>query len=135
GDGIIVSSSTNTEPVGSNNPFTSTIFQIWSDSSSASSHIWLLGTSVPVASPMSFHTYRLERVGDVYSAYIDGTLAVGGASSTARVQTIMLGNATSPCWYQPSAWTGFSADYVRVTTSGLYRADPALYYGHRQSNG
>ncbi|HEY1590665.1 MAG TPA: hypothetical protein VGF81_02660 [Solirubrobacteraceae bacterium] len=113
GDGVLLSPTDNADPVGTNSPWTRSMFQVWTDLSGG--HVSLLGNDHPVADPSAFHDYRLEYTGGAYSLFVDGQLVDGPIARTVRPTAIWLGHP-DVVWWASSPWTAFSVDSIRVAS-------------------
>jgi hypothetical protein len=117
GDGVLVSRWPNSDPAGTNNPWTSKILQIWNDSGGL--RVNLLRNNVPLTGPLAFHEYRLEEVGGAYSLFVDGSLVIGPIASARRPKTIWFGHPDTVWWVPPNYWTAFTLDSISVSRIGL----------------
>jgi hypothetical protein len=114
GDGVMVQSTDNADPVGTNSPLTGRVLQVWNDPGGVG-HVALLGDDTTVADASAFHDYRLEYAGGAYSLFVDGALVKGPIASSIRPSTIWLGHPDA-VWWGSSPWSAFSVDFIRVTT-------------------
>ncbi len=113
GDGFIVTSWANTDPVGNNPPAGEfPIFSVWADSRGVFTD--LMGHQFFVYDSTSLHDYVLEYADGSYTLLVDGFPALGPLESSDRPNAIWFGNPVF-AYYGVLDWSGFSLDLVRVT--------------------
>jgi hypothetical protein len=103
GDGLYVTGSADPTPLGNNppGPAGKVVGGFWGD--------------VSVYRPVGvWQTYRLEYVGGVYTASVDGVQQGQPFASDVRAATLWLGNPVITFW-GTTPWSPFTVDFVRVT--------------------
>jgi uncharacterized repeat protein (TIGR01451 family) len=120
GAGLILRNWANSDPAGNNPPDSTTdkVLEIWGDISSGVKAT-LAGQSVPVADPLSLHSYRLAYTGGQYTLWIDGVLKLGPTAGAVRPNAIWLGNPVFTYW-NTRPWSNFDVDWLRVWSSTHY---------------
>jgi MG2 domain len=115
GDGMLVTSWSNTNPVGNNPPGgQQRVLAIWGDSRGLT--VQLLGNeSTTLADQFGLHDYFLEYVNGKYSLFVDGISVLVPITSSVRPNTIWIGNPVFTFW-GVSNWSSFSLNLVRVST-------------------
>ena len=118
GDGMYVAQPVSTDPVGVNGVFEPVVLTIWAGTEIGLQARIEDNQPVNIASPTTFHVYRLEYLGGQYSLFVDGSLVIGPVNSSLRPNTIWIGN---PIFALGGVgdWTDFTIDYVRVTSAGV----------------
>lgn len=118
GDGFFVTSWNNTTPAGDNPPGgQQRILLIWGDSQGLT--VQLLGNeSTTLPNQYGMHDYLLEYANGKYSLFVDGSPILAPIASTARANTIWVGNPVFTFW-GISNWSSFSLSLVRVNTPSI----------------
>jgi len=114
GDGFFVNRWSDTDPVGDNPPGGNPrILLIWADSTGL--NVQLLGNlTYNVYNEYATHDYVLEYVNGQYSIFVDGFPVLGPVTSSARANTIWMGNPVFTWWLLPHDWSSFSLYQVET---------------------